>query len=586
MAIFAAAMLALLQCTQGECERNGFVPRVVNIAERNFLPNQTLLISSAGHDDATVTLLLGFINPMAVWTLQVARTDITSVDTTNEGHYKVGSYIMLVRDSTDLAEQRDELMSRIAWNSEARFVVVVTARVANSASLALSIVQELWTSARVLQVVVLVENRLYTWFPYQHCSTSKEVIQVDELKPLFPDKTLSSRHGCQLTVGTTPAMPHVIRHSNNSFSGLEIEYLRILQHALNFTVTYRTSGPGSSRERHFELLQDLHFGISDLILGDFPLHLHLKQLADPTVPYLDSNLKWFVPCARQASRMKTVMRIYTTSVWAAMGGVMLLASGCVWWWGRRSQHPPSFLCVLQGVWALTLGVSVTQLPRDFGLRMLFSLLLWYSLAISTVFQTLFTSVLVDPGLSKRITTFEELQQSGLKYCILPDTESYINASGPYLADIKLEKVTNIDLVDCIRRVLLSDDMATVTFAYLVEYLALAELGTRNNVCSLEENVFKISYTMYVTKGSPLLSKFNRIIRSMLEAGVMQKLWLDVKEEVSQNGLRETSSAKKFIVLSLSHLQLAFYVLVMGHAASCIVFLVELVIGRVALRTTL
>jgi hypothetical protein len=218
--------------------------------------------------------------------------------------------------------------------------------------------------------------------------------------------------------------------------------------------------------------------------------------------------------------------------------------------------------------------------------MLFSLLLWYFLAISTVFQTLFTSVLVDPGLSKQITTFEELQQSGLKYCTLPDTESYINASGPYLADIKLQKVTNIDMVDCIRRVLLSDDMATVTFAYLVEYLALTELGTRNNICSLDEDLFKISYTMYVTKGSPLLSKFNRIIRSMLEAGVMQKLWLDVKEEVSHNGLRETSSAKKFIVLSLSHLQVAFCLLVMGHAASCIVFLVELVVGRVALRTTL
>lgn len=586
MAILASAMLALLQCAQGECVQNGFVSRVVNIAERNFLPNQTLLISSTEHDDATVALLLGLINTMAVWTLQVARTDITSVDTTNEGHYKVGSYIMLVRDSDNLKEQRDELISRIAWSSEARFLVVVTARVANSASLALNIVQELWNSARVLQVVVLVEYQLYTWFPYQHCSTSKKIIQMDELETLFPDKTLSSRHGCQLTVGTTPVIPHVKQLSNNSFWGLEIEYLRLLQHALNFTVTYRTAGPGTSPERHFELVQDLHVGMSDMILGDFPLHLYLTQLADPTVPYLDSSLKWFVPCATQASRMKTVMRIYSTSVWAAMGGVLLLASGCIWWWGRRSQHPPSFLRVLQDVWALTLGVSVTQLPRDFGLRMLFSLLLWYFLAISTVFQTLFTSVLVDPGLSKQITTFEELQHSGLKYCTFPDLERYINASGPYLADIKLQKVTNIGLIDCIRRVLLSDDMATVTFAYLIEYIALAELGTRNNICSLDENMFQMSYTMYVTKGSPLLSKFNRIIRSMLEAGVMQKLWLDIKEEVSQNGLRETSSVKAFIVLCLSHLQLAFYLLLMGHAASCLVFLVEFVIGHVSLRTTL
>jgi hypothetical protein len=558
---------------------------VVNIAERNFLPNQTLLISSTGLDDATLGFLLGTINAMAVWTLQVARTDMTPEDKTNEGHYKIGSYIMLVRDSADLEQQRDELMSRIAWSSEARFLVVVTTSVANYASLALSILQELWSSARVLQVVVLLGYQLYTWFPFQNCSTAKDIIQVDKMEPLFPDKTLSRRHGCQLTVGTTPVLPHVMQLSNNSFCGLEIEYLRLLQHALNFTVTYRVPGPGSSHDRHFEMVQDLHFGMSDVVLGDFPLHLHLTQLADPTIPYLDSSLRWFVPCARQASRMQTVMRIYTTPVWAAMLGVLLLASVFTWRRGRRSQHSPSFSRVLQDMWAVTLGVSVPQLPRDFGLRVLFSLLLWYSIAMTTVFQTLFTSVLVDPGLNKQITTFEELQQSGLKYCIFPDIERYINESSPYLEDLKLQKVTNVDLFSCIRRVLQSDDMATVTFAYLIEYLALAELGTRNNVCSLDENVFQMSYTMYVTKGSSLLSKFNRVIRSMLEAGVMQKLWLNVKEEVSHSGLRETYSVEEFIVLSLSHLQLVFCLLLMGHTTSCVVFLAELVIGRFALRTT-
>jgi hypothetical protein len=558
---------------------------VANIAERNFLPNQTLLISSTGLNDATIGFLLGILNAMAVWTLQVARTDMTSEDTDNEGHYKIGSYIMLVRDSADLEQQRDELMSRIAWSSEARFLVVVTTRIDNYASLALSIVQELWRSARVLQVVVLAGHQLYTWFPFQQCSTAKEIIQVDEMEPLFPDKTLSRRHGCQLTVGTTPVIPHVIQVNNNSFRGLEIEYLRLLQHALNFTVTYRAPGPGSSHDRHFELVQDLYVGMSDVILGDFPLHLYLMQLADPTIPYLDSTIKWFVPCARQASRMQTVLRIYTLSVWAAMVGVLLSASVFTWWWGRSSQHPPSFSHVLQDMWALSLGVSVSQLPRDFRLRVLFSLLIWYSIAVSTVFQTLFTSVLVDPGLNKQITTFEELQQSGLKYCIFPAIERYIDESSPYLQELKLQKVPNVDLLNCMSSVLQSDDMATVTFTYLIEYLALAELGTRNNICSLDENVFQMSYTMYVTKGSSLLSKFNRVIRSMQEAGVMQKLWLNIKEEVSHNGLRETYTVQGFIVLSMWHLQLAFCFLVMGHVTSCVVFLAELVTGRFTLTAT-
>lgn len=577
------AMLAILHCHVHEYEQNKLMSLVANIAEGNFLPNQTLLISSTGRDDTDVNLLLDCINAKAIWTLQIERPDIEQVDTTHESNYRVGSYVILVRNNKDLEYQRDELMSKAAWSSQARFLVVAKGKVDSPELLALSIVQELWNSARVLQIVVLVEYKLYTWFPYEHCSTSKEIVQVDERSTLFPDKTLSKRHGCELTVGTTPVLAHVIELGNGSFWGLEIEYLHLLQYALNFTVTYRKPGPGNSPDRHLEIVQDLHAGLVDVILGDFPLHLHLVQLADPTVPYLDSSLKWFVPCARQASRVKTVMRLYTPSVWAALGVVLLLASGCIWSLGRRSQQPPNLSRVLQDVWALALGVSLPRLPQDSRLRALFVLLVWYFLAMSTVFQTLFTSVLVDPGRNKQIATFEELQQSRLMYCTYPDIERYINASGPYLADIKLHKEKNLDLIECIRRVLLADDMATVTFAYLVEYFALAELGTRNKLCSLDENVFQMSYTMYVTKGSPLLDIFNKIIRRMLEAGVMQKLWEDMKEAVRKGGLSETSTAEAYFILSLSHLQLVFYMLVIGNAASIVVFLVEIVNGRVTLR---
>jgi hypothetical protein len=559
---------------------------VVSIAQRNFLPNQTLLISNTGNDDEVVGLLLGFINAMSVWTVRVVRPDITPVETNQEDYSTIGSYVILVRDPEVLEQHREELTYRMAWKSQARFLVVVTGTVDKPALLALNIVQEMWDSARVLQVVVLAQNQLYTWFPYQQCSSSKEIVRLDERSTLFPDKTLSSRHGCELIVGTTPVLAHVMESGNNSFWGLEIEYLRLLQRALNFTVTYRTPAPASSHDRHFELVQDLHVGLADVILGDFPLHQFIAQVADPTIAYLDSSLKWFVPCARPASRMKNVMRLFSTSVWAALGGVMVLATLCTWLLGRRVQHPPSISSVLHDVWALTLGVSVPQLPRDSRLRALFALLIWYFLAISTVFQTLFTSVLVDPGLNKQITTFEELQQSGLKYCTYPDIERFINASGPYFDDIKLHKDKNLNLTECITRVLLADDMATVTFAYLMEYFALAELGTRSKICSLDENVFQLSYTMYVTKGSPLLDKFNRVISHMLEAGVMQRLWLDVKETVRQSGMREASADEAYFILSLSHLQLVFYMLVLGNAASFVVFLVELLSGCVALRSAL
>jgi len=161
------------------------------------------------------------------------------------------------------------------------------------------------------------------------------------------------------------------------------------------------------------------------------------------------------------------MRLYSALICAALCGVLILATVSTRWLGRRSQHPLSLPRVLHDVWALALGVSIPQLPHDSRLRALFALLLWYFLAISTIFQTMFTSTLGDLALKKKITNFEDLQQSTLKYCIHPDMEHFIHASGPYLADIKLHKVNNDDMNQHMTRVLQTDDRATVTFAYVI-----------------------------------------------------------------------------------------------------------------------
>jgi hypothetical protein len=115
------------------------------------------------------------------WSVHVARPDVSAVSATHKDHNAIVSYVILVRHCKDLEQQREELAFRMAWSSQARFLVVVTEKVEDSPSLmALSNVQDLWKRDRVLQVMVLVQYQLYTWFPYQHCSTSKEIVRVDE----------------------------------------------------------------------------------------------------------------------------------------------------------------------------------------------------------------------------------------------------------------------------------------------------------------------------------------------------------------------------------------------------------------------
>jgi hypothetical protein len=61
---------------------------------------------------------------------------------------------------------------------------------------------------------------------------------------------------------------------------------------------------------------------------------------------------------------------------------------------------------LQNMWCVFMGVSVAAMLRPHRVRALFMLFLWYSFAMSTIFQLFFTSFLVSPGYVTRISSFK------------------------------------------------------------------------------------------------------------------------------------------------------------------------------------
>jgi hypothetical protein len=73
------------------------------------------------------------------------------------------------------------------------------------------------------------------------------------------------------------------------------------------------------------------------------------------------------------------------------------------------------LCSLQNVWCVFVGVSVPAMPRTYRMRALFMLFVWYSFAMSTIFQSFFVSFLVSLGYVSRISSLNDVNNSGLKY---------------------------------------------------------------------------------------------------------------------------------------------------------------------------
>ena len=98
-----------------------------------------------------------------------------------------------------------------------------------------------------------------------------------------------------------------------------------------------------------------------------------------------------------------------------MATVFLLLS-ILWWgltnWRHNSLKDSRIFQTLSycfyDAWAVAMGVSATNTPNTWNFKFLFLLYVWYCFSMSTVFQALFTSYLVEPGFVKKFETFDDL----------------------------------------------------------------------------------------------------------------------------------------------------------------------------------
>jgi hypothetical protein len=92
------------------------------------------------------------------------------------------------------------------------------------------------------------------------------------------------------------------------------------------------------------------------------------------------------------------------------------------------------------------------------------------------------------------------------------------------------------------------------------------------------------------KGSFLVDSFNRIIRRVIEAGLLEKLKHDTETKwrhghfsdthLALDAVFETTAVKSdYFVFTMFHLKLDFYFLVLGYLLSIFMFVGELLFAR-------
>jgi hypothetical protein len=595
-------------------------------------------ISSCKDDQAIlIELFLRSMNEEGLWSLQISRPGVEAPENELEGKDRHNNHVIFIWPAeedgdilTNLINEVEEMKTKASLNPRERFLVIMTDTGDQSPSeAALSVLKELRSKYMILDVLILVPyltvqkigrcefpvassgiNRLllYTWLPCDQSGEQIILLNAWEMEndgklltdsDLFPDKipyTIIS----PLRVATLDVEPFVVLegtyvNENNetvySFEGPEIELLGIIMKHLNISFYYLPPPPNGTS--YFEQLvtniQRVAMGTADVAIGSLPLDLEAANFVDFTVTYFSTGERWYVPCPRPFPRLKRISRIFHETTWLVMGIVLLLVVVVTWGSaklaGRKESH--SFRSVsgcLLNVCSVFLGVSVSNLPRTSVTRTCFLSFVCYSLAMNTVFQTLLTSVLVDPGFTEQIRSFDEVLYSGIEYGYTKDLHHYYFPAGSELYGEKevLKHGQNCsDYKECISRVINRGDYVTLRSEIYAEYFVATTMPKRiKPLCSLDSRFKTYLVNMYVQKDTPLLTPLNRIISRGLESAIFYKIINENKDswryQVPHDKKYDTeSSDETYFVFSTEHLAVAFYVLLFGYGSSFVIFVGEL-----------
>jgi hypothetical protein len=241
-----------------------------------------------------------------------------------------------------------------------------------------------------------------------------------------------------------------------------------------------------------------------------------------------------------------------------------------------------------------MGVSVPEMPRTFRLRTLFILFVWYSFAMSTIFQSFFTSFLVSPGYDSGISSLDDLRHSGLKYGSDSGIDEFLHEVGYVEHEtLNLDRFVPSDLEKCMERVFTERDTTTVAPSFLAQYVAtrIGKTSDENSLCSLDENIFSSNVVLMLPRGHPVIERFNDVIRHSFEAGLGDKYWSDLQFNLTLQNTRKSEESdcqtcsEMYFVFTLTHLGVAFLVLGFGYLLSVAVFVVELICKWISNRRT-
>ena len=534
-----------------------------------------------------------------------------------------------------------------SWNPRARFIVTpITKQDTHSSTRwAKQILSYLW-QWKIINVVALIRVpeplttnitpvsqpstmfELHTWFPYDspdQCSTVHDVVLLDSWTTegqgrfiknanLYPIKIKNNLHTCPVVATTFPLRVAVgkakeintEKETNTKITyseGWEVNSLKTVVECLNSSIYFILPPPNN--EKWGDILDngsftgltgDLVYNRADIGFAAWPLNPRSLQVLDATKIYFRDEWVWWVPCAKKIPRWKSIFMVFSTGTWAAvlfsivfsLFVMVFLAKGerrtvILQEWQVYKRFPSCF----SSACAVLFAVSVTPMPRTWPVRVFFASWVCYCLAITNIFDAFLITYLIDPGLQHQINSFEEIVASGNDFGYHLTIGAIVEESDDNVMKQRI-LCDNDDTPPCLDWVAYHDNFSLLSSVTFMDYTLTRWYLDGNGkplICQAGDTFYGANYVTYMTKGSPLLSHFNRVITQLIEAGFLSHM---LKQRMDLQRIQAAARARDVIVgeyynLSMEHLQGAFLICFGGLMLSCIAFAGELLFRQFSIR---
>lgn len=578
------------------------------LAETLLQRSGFLAVSQHGQNSGLADVLMAKLNSLLLWSLMAIDSYGSDNSTLEHQELLPHSYIVLIRHEEvleDLRNQLSRLQSLPSWNMDARFILILQ----NSKCYLDELVSELW-KYKAADVLVLCDMDLFSRKKYHRCELPPESIWVNRWLPEFGRFQMpvnssvlyeepSDLQACIIHVLTIHWPPYVMvnnisvgeinstgrfEHSDPFYSdGLDVKVLRAAADALNFRILYVWPG----QLPWLTMIDYVAEGKVNIAMGNLFASDTFANRVHFTTSYVQDESTWYVPSERRIPSWQSLIRTFTLETWilvcvsyisVSVLNVLITTTRR----GRGSEHAAytDTVSAFLSTYCVLIGISLSRKPKLPLLRSIYSFWTLMCLVVNSSYQSSYISFLSDPPNLPSIRTLDEILDKGLPYGFIPEWEIAL----ALYDDIRYQKVTRnhencTPYEDCLRRVAYEGNFAVLGTKANTDYLIGAKYNRFGKplVKPVRDVSYKHDICMYVSQTSLFIKGLNRVITSLIEAGIVSFWRSQITRLVTIQNVNEINDedGRSFSIFAL---QGAFFLYAVGNSLAFIVLLIETITG--------